>query len=508
MQKPQGNVQVNAQAEDHVKLKLQANVQVKPQAQSQLQVQGQFKPQVQPALQTLPPGVALLNLGCRVNRVELDVIASELEAEGLRLCEARDAEAIVVNTCAVTGEAEAKTRKMLRKAAHLSQRPVVLATGCVASLFASELEALAPNIVVEPKKGQVAKRVLAELGIAPDGLGCSDDMLLRFASGTPTPTGRTRPGIKIQDGCDNRCTFCIVWKARGPARSLAPHVVRQQVEQAIAQGAREVVLTGINLGSYNALGDGPSLGAHDASDASSKSCVVQARSQVPLHSSKHVRYTLARLLDELLTTTSIERIRLSSIEPPDVTPELCRVIAESNGRIAPFLHICLQSGSNKTLRAMQRIYTTEQFCSFVDTARKHCPEIALGTDIIVGFPGETAEDFETSLAFCKKIHFAKMHVFRYSKRPGTPAARYAEQIDPQEIAHRAAVMRDLAQRMRSEIAQKRIGAIELALVQQRGKAISGGLFDVEVPITYDRDELLRVRIVDVKQPALLVGEPL
>ncbi len=193
--------------------------------------------------------VAIVNLGCRVNRVEADVIAAELERHGCRLVGEDEAEAIVVNTCAVTGEAEAKTRKTVRHAALRPQRPVVVATGCVANLFADELRQLAETVVVQGNKAAVAATVLERLGIAGDA-SCADAVV----SVTPTPTGRMRPGIKIQDGCDNRCTYCIVWKARGRSRSMDATEVVSRVRQSVSRGAREVVLTGINLGRFSAVG--------------------------------------------------------------------------------------------------------------------------------------------------------------------------------------------------------------------------------------------------------------
>lgn len=416
------------------------------------------------------PGVALVNLGCRVNRVELDRMASELERAGVPLVEEGEAAAVVVNTCAVTAEAEAKTRKAVRRAALLPQAPLVVATGCVASLFADELAALGPNVVVERDKSRVAGVVLAELGV-PEGGPCE----LAAQALAPTPTGRTRPGIKIQDGCDNRCTYCIVWRARGRARSLAPEAVLDEVRAARARGAREVVLTGINLGSYRVEGEGLALPG-----------------------------LLRRILDE----TDVERVRLSSIEPPDVTDELCDVMAASGERIAPFLHVCLQSGCDETLRRMARVYRTDLFRRVVETARRHVPGIALGTDLIVGFPGETDEEFERSLDFCREMRFSRMHVFRYSRRPGTPAATMPGQVDPHVSAERSRRARELAAGMRLEEARRLVGSEDLVVVQYPGRGVSGGLFDVTVDPALPVDSLVRVRLTAVGEDATLVGETL
>ncbi|MDM8271962.1 MiaB/RimO family radical SAM methylthiotransferase [Thermophilibacter provencensis] len=405
-------------------------------------------------------GVALVNLGCRVNRVELDLMASELERSGVEVVPERDAGVIVVNTCAVTGEAEAKTRKAVRRAATLPQAPVVVATGCVANLFSNELEKIAPNVIVEREKRQVAARVLSELGLSG---ACGEP---EVAVSARTPTGRTRPGIKIQDGCDNRCTYCIVWKARGAARSLPADEVVSAVRAARLRGAREVVLTGINLGSY-----------------------------------RYRELDLPRLLNLLLERTDVERIRLSSIEPPDVTPELCSVMAGAGERVAPFLHICLQSGCDETLRRMARVYRTDLFRRVVETAREHLPHISLGTDLIVGFPGETDEQFRESLDFCKEMRFAKMHVFRYSRRPGTPAASMPDQVEPHVSAERSRRARALADEMRLAEARALVGEKDLVVVQYPGRGVTGGLFDALVDPSIPVDSLVPVVLTGVDDNA-------
>lgn len=404
--------------------------------------------------------VALINLGCRVNRVEIDLMANQLQKAGCELASKEEADAIVINTCAVTGEAQTKTRKAVRRAARLPQAPVVVATGCVANLFADELRKVAPGIIVERDKGSVASRVLEALGRGADYV---DDTGVLATS--PTPTGRMRPGIKIQDGCDNRCTYCIVWKARGNAWSLDSSLVRDAVLEACKRGTHEVVLTGINLGSYRTE-HGDALG-EDA--------------------------RLPELLRYLLDVTTIERIRLSSIEPPDVTDDLLQTMADSRERVAQFLHICLQSGCDATLQRMGRVYDTSCFRSMVSHARSYMPRIALGTDVIVGFPGETDDEFDQSLAFCEEMSFARMHVFRYSKRPGTPAAADNRQVEAHVSAQRGARMRELAQRMRDNEMRLRIGAEEDVLVQSTGKAVSEGLFDVTVDPRLAVGEFAHVR---------------
>ncbi len=421
--------------------------------------------------------VALVNLGCRVNRVELDMMALALEQAGCVLGSQREAAVVIVNTCAVTGEAQAKTRKAIRHAANLPQHPWVVATGCVASLFAPELKALGSNVVVEPNKAQVASRALELLGadMPETGQDTKPIEALPHNHAFATPTGRTRPGIKIQDGCDNHCTFCIVWKARGHSRSVELEQVLREVRAAQQRGAQEIVLTGINLGNYRAnRPDGTEL-------------------------------ALPGLIDEILTQTDVGRVRLSSIEPPDVTDELLDVMASADSRVARFLHVCLQSGCDRTLHQMGRVYNTSLFAHTADRARQKMPNISLGTDLIVGFPGETDQDFEESLAFCKSMSFSRMHVFRYSRRPGTPAAARTDQIAPTTIAARSAQALELAQEMRAYEAEKLVGKRELVVVQDRGRAVSGGLFDVLVDDSCAQNSLIEVQIARMLSDTTLDG---
>ena len=409
-----------------------------------------------------PARVAFVNLGCRVNRVELDAIARELAGYGAEVADEQTADAIVVNTCAVTGEAEAKARKAVRHAASLPGGPVVVATGCVASLFAGELEALAENVAVEPNKSEVAALVASKLGLAK-GLEAPGASRAEAPGHAVTPTGRMRPGLKIQDGCDNRCTYCIVWKARGAARSTSPADVLAGVKALVADGAKEIVLTGIDLGRYEFEGLG-----------------------------------LAGLLERILSETPVGRVRLSSIEPAGVTDELLRVMAASNGRVAPFLHIPLQSGCDATLARMGRPYTSAEYLEVVQRARKALPGVAIACDLIVGFPQETDEEFAESLATCERCGFAKMHVFRYSRRPGTPAATMEGQVVPEAAAQRSRAMRELASRLRSDFVASLVGTEQLVLVERGSRGVTGGLVEVLVDEGHD-GQLIRV------SPASLAG---
>ncbi len=382
------------------------------------------------------PFVSVVNLGCRVNRVESDRITAELTRSGFTLVDPDEAELIIINTCAVTGEAEAKTRKAVRHALARARKPYVVATGCVVNLHPEEIQELSDRVIVEPSKIDVVARAARALGYDIEGEDADPHDLKGLL-------GRSRLGVKIQDGCNHRCTYCIVWKARGPERSVSVESVLEQVREAERAGVPEVVLTGVNLGAY----DGAS------------------------ETDEHVE--LDELIETILRETSIPQIRISSIEPMDLSERLIRVMAENPRRVAPFLHLPVQSGCTETLRRMGRPYTAPEFESTVARVRELVPGISLSCDVIVGFPGETDREFEESVATCERAGFSRMHVFRYSARPGTPAAVAPDQVAPEIMAERSARLRGVAQRLAREDAARRLGSVERAVLEGRGYATLG-----------------------------------
>jgi threonylcarbamoyladenosine tRNA methylthiotransferase MtaB len=391
------------------------------------------------------------NLGCKVNRAESDALSLALAAAGGSRAARDEAQVIIVNTCTVTGEAEAKTRKAIRQALAGPLEPWVIATGCAIAIDREAYEALGTRVVAEPDRRR-AQEVACEL------LG------LEYGEAHPqTPRQadegfNTRRGIKIQDGCDNRCSYCIVYRARGPARSLPLATIRDQVLAAEQAGTREVVLTGINIGSYDDGGAG-----------------------------------LKQLLEALLEVTDKARIRLSSLEPQHATDELLALIAASRGRICAHLHLPLQSGCDRTLAAMRRPYDTAFFLTRVSQARTLMPQMALTTDVIVGFPAESDEDFRESYEFCQRVGFSRMHVFRYSPRPQTPAAQMEPQVEPEVKASRAAALRTLAAQMREKDLIARIGTTERVLVERRGRGTSEGYHQVELESGLGTGQLVTMR---------------
>ena len=393
------------------------------------------------------PHIAVVNLGCRVNRVESDRITADLLRMGFSLVDAEDADLIVINTCAVTGEAEAKTRKAVRHALAYPKSPVVMVTGCVVNLHPDELVSLSDRVVAEPSKVDVARRVCEVLDVE------SDEVVACFDREVVDTLGRSRLGVKIQDGCNHRCTYCIVWKARGPERSVSVESVLAQVREAEAAGVPEVVLTGVNLGAY----DGAS--ARD----------------------EHVE--IDELLQIIMEETNIPHVRISSVEPMDISERMLEVMARYPERIAPFLHLPIQSGCTATLYRMGRPYSADAFEDTVRTIRTHLPNASLSCDVIVGFPGETDEEFEQSLELCRRVGFSRMHVFRYSARPGTPAAVMPNQVDPRVMAERSRRMRALAEELAVADARARIGAVERAVLEYGNHATLGSFHHAVVDDT-------------------------
>lgn len=394
-----------------------------------------------------PPRFHVVNLGCKVNRVESDTIAAALISSGAEMADERESSIIIVNTCTVTGEAASKARKSVRHALSLSDDAIVIVTGCAASIEPDSFTELSSRVVVEPDKHIAMHTALEMLELAYT----DEHAFMRTGDGFAT-----RAGIKVQDGCANACTYCIVHVARGLPWSRPLSEVLLEVKAAEAAGAREVVLTGINLGAY-----------HDDGD-------------------------LSHLLSVLLQETTYLRFRLSSIEPPEVTDSLLDLISASDGRVCHHLHLPLQSGSDTVLSSMGRRYRVGEYLELVDAARSVIPDLGLTTDIIVGFPGETDGDFDQTLEVARLAMFSKIHVFRYSQREGTPAAHYDGQIPPLVKVHRAEMLRDLSNELRCRFAQSLVGHTEELLVEEKGRATSGCYLPARLTDSFGNDLLEQV----------------
>jgi len=411
--------------------------------------------------------VYLESTGCRLNQSEIETLGRQFERAGYQVVSSAEAaDVCVVNTCAVTQEATRTSRMILRRLNRTNPNARLVATGCYAHLSPEQVGAL-PGVT----------QVIDNL---------SKEQLVPLVAGTPGPIdpfdreplerefrpgalGRTRAFVKVQDGCDNRCTFCVTTIARGPGRSRTVEEVVAEVNYLVAAGYQEVVLTGVHLGSY-----GYDRGERDG---------------------------LRRLVQALLARTAIARLRLSSLEPWDISPDFFQLWEDA--RLCRHLHLPLQSGCDATLRRMARRTSQASFAALVTQARAAIPDLAVSTDVIVGFPGETEAEFEESYQFVREMAFMKLHVFRYSARPGTAAARMGGQVPPEVKHERSARMLALSEEGGRRFRQGFVGRVLPVLWEQvSGASERGfqnvGLTDNYLRVTLEAPEVLTNRIEPVR----------
>jgi threonylcarbamoyladenosine tRNA methylthiotransferase MtaB len=358
------------------------------------------------------------SLGCKLNQSEMDSLAGRLTAGGHQVVTTpAEADLCVLNTCAVTHVAAQKSRQALRRLHRDNPQARLIATGCYAQLAPEALEELpAVESVVDNREKDRLEELLGPSAAGTTALGPASSV----------PRTRTRALIKIQDGCDNACSYCIIRVARGPQRSRPAAEILAEVRARLGAGHQEIVLTGVHIGAYG-------RDRHREPD----------------------KNDLWRLVSQILTETDVPRLRLSSVEPWDLSEEAFQLWDDP--RLCRHLHLPLQSGCNATLRRMARQYTTAEFDAWVTAARAAIPDLAVTTDVIVGFPGETDVKFAESLAFVQKMGFSRVHVFPYSLRPGTPAARMPGQVSAQVKAQRARAMRSVASASQRAFSQSFVG---------------------------------------------------
>ncbi len=402
---------------------------------------------------------AIANLGCKVNQSEMEGAARRLRELGIAIVDGdRRADLVLVNTCTVTAEADAKSRHAVRRARRASPNAPIVVTGCSVQIDRDAFAAADPAARLVDNRSKDALLVeLDELLGPADGAAGTGSALVDRA--LPTLSGvavdgiaddrasveRTRAFVKVQDGCSFSCTYCVIPAARGPERSLAPDIVLGDVRRALAAGHREIVLTGINIGTYDGgWSERGFRGAHRRS-----------------------ALTLAGLVRRLLDETDVERIRISSIEPQHVDDELLRVWADGAPRTLPHVHLPLQSGDDGVLRRMGRRYVSAEYAAVVQRVRAALPGVAIHADAIVGFPTEDVSAWQRSLMFIRSIGFAGLHVFRYSARPGTAATRMAGQVDERTKKARAAELLAVAAEARERWARSRVRTTADVLFEAR-----------------------------------------
>jgi threonylcarbamoyladenosine tRNA methylthiotransferase MtaB len=407
------------------------------------------------------------NFGCRASQADGAAIEAALIEQGMRASAVRaEAELVVLNTCTVTSAADDDVRHTIHRVRRENPEVRILVTGCYAQRAPEELSAMPgvnwvvgnshktqiPNIVsaAAPYHGEVH---VGDIFAQHDFLSAP----VEDAAGD-----RTRPNLKIQDGCNNRCSFCIIPFVRGRSRSAPPDRVVEQVRH-LASRYREVVLSGINLGRWGRE-PGRTL-------------------------------RLAGLLRRLLSETTVERLRLSSVEPMDFSDELLALMAESP-RIAKHVHAPLQSGSDRVLRRMHRKYRPVHYEDRLRKARAWMPDAAIGADVMTGFPGETGEEFEESRAFIASLPFTYLHVFTYSERPGTPAAASTEQVPVPLRKERNRILRELAAAKNLDFRRSMVGRT-LAVVTLEQGSLSDNFIKVELSPQRPPNQLVDVQIGSV-----------
>jgi threonylcarbamoyladenosine tRNA methylthiotransferase MtaB len=405
---------------------------------------------------------AITNLGCKVNQSEMESAARLLRERGVRVVDgdaAAGADLVLVNTCTVTATADQKSRQAVRRARRANPDAEVVVTGCSVQVGREAFAAADPaaRLVDNRSKDALLEEIERLVGPAGEGVARSGDT--RVARALPTLSGveiegiadgrasveRTRAFVKVQDGCSFFCTYCIIPAARGPERSLSPETVLLDVRRALRAGHREIVLTGINVGTYDGgWSERGFRGSHTRS-----------------------ALTLAGLVRRILDETPVERLRLSSIEPQHVDDELLDAWADGAPRTMPHFHLPLQSGDDGVLHRMGRRYVSADYAAVVDRVRSAVPGVAIHGDVIVGFPTEDDAAWRRSLAFIEAIDFAGVHVFRYSARPGTPAVRMAGHVDERVRKTRAAELIALAAEAKARWAQGRVNTEASVLFESR-----------------------------------------
>ena len=481
------------------------------------------------------PTFQILNFGCRASQADGSAIKKQLLESGLQEVEDIAASQVaILNTCTVTGRADAEVRQLVRRIHRANPGCRILVTGCYAQRSPAEIAQLAgvawvvgnshKHVIADllrstPRREPEARNRESEVGSQESGAAGQTDLVqIRQFEAAPTvsndaevhfsapaaqpvitqrptilvgeiseefhfapvfPDDRTRPTLKIQDGCNARCSFCVIPSVRGPSRSLAPEKVIEQVRDLERNGYKEIVLSGINLGSYGRDIDR--------------------------------RITFFGLLERLLEETAIARLRISSLEPMDVSPALIRLVSQEP-RLAQHFHIPLQSGCSRILRLMNRRYWPSQYAERILAIREQIPNAGIGADVMVGFPGETDQDHAASASFIESLPFTYLHIFPYSARPHTPAAASPQQVNGRVAHERAQEIRALLALKRQDFLQsqvsRRLSALTLDECEAgEGVALSSNYLKIVLPgSNLPRNALLDVQIGRIHE-GLLFGFP-
>lgn len=426
--------------------------------------------------------VAFCSLGCKVNQYETNAMAQKFIEHGYEVVEFDEyADVYIVNTCTVTNVADRKSRQMLRRAKEINKDATLVACGCYAQVAKDELKKI-PEIDViigNNEKNDIIQ--IVENHVSQKGAeDLVSDVMYKLdyvELGTTTYTEKTRAVIKVQDGCDRFCSYCLIPYARGHIRSRKIENVIEEIKKVVEEGINEVVITGIHIASYGRDFKGENIGLID-------------------------------LLEEINKIQGLHRIRLGSIEPTIITDEFVERLSKLD-KICDHFHLSLQSGCTETLKRMNRRYTTEEFKAVTKRLRAKFPNAALTTDIIVGFPGETDEEFNTTYEFLKEIAFYKMHIFKYSQRKGTKAAVMPNQVDGKIKEERSKKLIELSNENEYNYNKKYIGKqVEVLFEEREGEYLKGHTTNyIVVKHKTDKNDLInkiaKVTVSEAKQDCLM-----
>ncbi len=426
--------------------------------------------------------VAVATLGCKVNQFESASFLSDFVEQGVEQVPfSRAADIYVINTCAVTAKAAAQSRQMIRRAQRANPSAKIVVTGCYAQVEPEAVREIVAsrnfNLVANHQKHCLVDAALCRPVPAFDPeIGRQKEIsplqVQRFA-------GRSRPFLKIQDGCNNFCSYCIVPHARGRSRSLAPAAVLAQARQFVAAGYREVVVTGIHVGAYG-------------------------RDLRP-------ETSLCGILAQLVRETPEIRYRISSLEPSEISAEMLRLMADTPA-LADHLHIPLQSGDDIVLKRMRRCYSTREFKEVVMAVRRALPAAAIGVDVLTGFPGEDEQAFYNTCELIDQLPVTYLHVFPYSRRPGTPAAAMANQIDKETRDERVAVLRQLGEKKKTAFYRSQLGRLHQVLIEgnRSRPGLLKGFSANYIPVTIRApaaaaNQVLTVRLEELLDDGTVLG---
>ncbi|MEA1897601.1 MAG: tRNA (N(6)-L-threonylcarbamoyladenosine(37)-C(2))-methylthiotransferase MtaB [Bacteroidota bacterium] len=417
--------------------------------------------------------VAFKTLGCRLNQFETDALASEFDRQGFKIVEFNEkADVYVINTCTVTNQSDHKSRNIIRQAERKKEDSILVVTGCMADHFKESLEnEQGINYLIQnDQKSSLVS--LVEAHYKGEIISPSSFEKDKFGFGIADKGFHTRAMIKIQDGCDNYCSFCIVPRVRGRAISRPFQDIKDNIRKVLDAGFKEIVLTGVNIGRY-----------------------------------EHEGMNFEKLLEKLLKIPGDFRVRISSMEPDGFGDRFFELFAHP--KLTPHLHLCLQSGSENILLKMRRMYTVKTFMGMTERLKTLYPDFNLSTDIIVGFPGETEKDFEESCNVSKEIGFSHIHTFKYSVRNGTRAARMQDQIPEKLKSERSEIIRQISSENRISYFTKMLGKEQLMLTERSKKGSTKGYGQNYIPIVLDhkhsRNEFVQTRLVEItddKEPVI------